>query len=235
MTGIETAAALAAAGGAAGTGAAIAAPVAAGLGAAGAAGTAGAITAAEASALGLSAEAAGTAAAGGLTAAEVAGAAAPTVTEAGILGGTEAATGTQGLLGAEAVAPEALNSAGYLAPEMGAQEAGLLANSQQAAPIVEQGTNAGLLDKANYATNGNLGQVTDFLGEKPMGEYGPTRGKMISQGGKTMLQPEQQQQQPGAPAPQRQPQPFRPSAGNSPYARQVPIRTTNFGQYLKGY
>lgn len=230
MTGIETAAALAAAGSAAGAGAAVAAPVAAGLAGTAAASTAGAITAAEAAALGLSAEAAGAAAAAGTTAAEVAGTAG--AAEAGLLG-TEAAATQGGLLGAEAVAPEALNASGYLAPEMGGQQAGLLANSEQAAPIIEQGSNAGLFDKANIATNGNLGQATDFLQAKSFGDSGPSNGKLIQQGTQTALQPQQQQPGPVAQAPQREQRPFRPTAGNSPYARQVPIRTTSFGQYLR--
>ena len=118
-----------------------------GLGAAGAAGAAG-----------TGAAGAGTA---GLLGAEATAAAAGTAGTSGLLGaaGTGAAgTGAAGtgLLGAEAAAGTA--GAGGL---LGAEGAGasLISAEQAAAPVLEKGASAGFFDKANYATNGLLGDA----------------------------------------------------------------------------
>lgn len=202
MTGVETAAALSAAAAASGTAATAAATAAT---------AATAITAAEAAALGLTAAEASAAAAAGMTAAEVAAVAAPAAaatgeTTAGLLaaqGGAEfapavAAEGQAGLLGAQTA-------------EFGAQGAQL--TNAAADPALTQG-----MQQPWYQ------QAQGWLGEKPLGT-GPTRGKMIMQGGQAMS-PQQQQQ---APAPQRSQGQFQPSAPSSPYAN---MQMPGGGQYL---
>lgn len=81
---------------------------------------------------------------------------------AGAVGGTGAAA-TEGLLGTAAaegagtaaagVGTEAAlaNSAGYLAPEMAG-----MASEQAMAPIIEQGTQAGMMDMLNFQSGGLL-------------------------------------------------------------------------------
>ena len=204
MTGAEVIPLLATAGGtAAGTAAA------AGTGAA-IAGTATAITAAEAAALGMTAAEGAAAASAGMTAAEVAAAQAGTAAA-----GAEAATAGGGLLAPEAAAA---------APET----TGLLAE-QAPAQLVDQSTQAGMFDKLNYQSNGMLGETKDWLGKKPMGDSGPSRGKLLQQGGRMATGQEQQQ-----PAPQARPVggQFHPSAQGSPYAPQQMNGTAAPPQFL---
>lgn len=273
MTGVETAAAasaLAAGSGAAAGG--TAAALGAGAAGAGALGAGATITAAEAAALGLTAAEGASAAAAGMTAAEAAAAAgAAGATEAGAAAaGTAAAEAGTAATAAETggglLASGAPETSGLLTQSemLAAQNAGLegagqatnqaLLSNQQAAMLAEQ--NAGLLG-AEQATNAAADpalaqgmqkpwyqQTGEWLGEKPFGESGPSRGKMIQKGGQAMYQAEQPQQQQAAPAaaPMIQPSAYQPVANSSPYgkpafgnAAQSPFSSAMQNPYARQY
>lgn len=155
-----TGAALAGGAAAAGTGAAAAG--AAGAGAAGATGGLLGSTSLGGSMVGSGALAGEGAAAGGLLggSSSLGG----TMVGSGALEGAAAAEGAGGLLagGEVAAAETGINSAGYLAPEMGTADVGGIVGAEQApAELVNMNTEAGMFDKLNYQSNGLLGNTTD--------------------------------------------------------------------------
>jgi hypothetical protein len=170
------------------------------------------MTAADAAAaMGTAGATAGTGAAGAGTAATTAGTvgtAGTTATEGGLLAGSQGATSTGLLANGEQAAMLAAQNAG-LEGATASTNAGLLSGGEQASMLAEQ--NAGLLgstEATSAAADPALTQgmqqpwtqqAQNWLGEKTLDGSGPSRGKLLMQGGKAMAQPQQGQAQ-AAPA-----------------------------------